>query len=177
MSLDILSAETLQKYVNIRPIVRADLPALEWDGEFIHFRRLYSDVFRRVESGDGLMWVADFVGTGIIGQVFVSLSSNRPELSDGNRRAYVYGFRIRPQYRRKGIGTQMMKVVESDLAQRGYYWVTLNVAQDNPGALHLYEKLGYHVTGFEPGEWTYVDHMGKRQEVKEPAWRMQKALK
>ena len=176
MNIDFQPGNFQAGAVRIRPLVRADLPALEWEGEYIHFRRLYADVYRRVESGDGLMWVADLPGVGIIGQLFVSLSSNRPELSDGLRRAYIYGFRVRPRYRGFGIGTDMMVVVEADLFKRGYYWVTLNVAQDNPGALRLYERLGYQVIGYEPGEWSYIDHMGIRQEVKEPAWRMQKVF-
>jgi len=176
MSLDLQPEHSASDIVHIRPLVRSDLPALEWEGEYIHFRRLYADVYRRVESGDGLMWVADLPGKGIIGQLFVSLSSNRPELSDGIHRAYIYGFRVRPLYRSNGIGTRMMIEVEADLVRRGYHWVTLNVAQDNPGALRLYERLGYQVVGYEPGEWSYIDHLGVRQDVKEPAWRMRKVL-
>ena len=162
--------------VQIRPCRHSDLPALEWEGEFIHFRRLYADVYERVERGDGLMWVAEMPENGIVGQLFVSLSSRRGELSDGRNRAYIYGFRIRPQYRNQGIGTQMMYMVESDLLKRGYQVVTLNVAQTNPGARRLYERLGYLVKGFEPGDWSFIDHLGRRQEVKEPAWRMEKLL-
>lgn len=162
--------------IRFRYIEPADLPALEWDGEFIHFRRLYADIYKRVERGDGLMWAAEIPGKGIIGQLFISLSSNRPELSDGWQRAYIYGFRIRPSYRSRGIGSDMMRVVEADLLARGYKTVTLNVAQNNPGALRLYERLGYKVVGYEPGEWSYLDHLGKRRDVKEPAWRMEKKL-
>jgi ribosomal protein S18 acetylase RimI-like enzyme len=162
--------------ISYRFVKPSDLPALEWDGEFIHFRRLYADIYKRVERGDGLMWVAEIPNAGIIGQLFISLSSNRPELSDGWQRAYIYGFRIRPAYRNRGIGSGMMRVVETDLEARGYRLVTLNVAQNNPGALRLYERLGYRVVGYEPGEWSYLDHLGKRREVKEPAWRMEKKL-
>lgn len=162
--------------IRIRLLEKRDLLALEWEGEYIHYRRLYADIFSRYERGDALMWVAELDEVGIIGQLFVSLTSNRPDLSDGRDRAYIYGFRIRPPYRNQGIGTLMMHVVESDLYRRGYRVATLNVAQDNLGALRLYRRLGYRITGYEPGEWSYVDHRGLRQVVVEPAWRMEKRL-
>lgn len=160
----------------IRQVVKGDLPDLEWDGEFKHFRNLYADGYRGVERGEGVMWLAELPGMRAIGQAFVSLTSNRPELADGESRAYVYGFRVRPQYQGLGIGTRIMEVIEADLTRRGYNCVTLNVARENDGALRLYERLGYRVTAPEPGEWYYVDELAVRHDVHEPAWRMEKKI-
>jgi ribosomal protein S18 acetylase RimI-like enzyme len=168
--------KNLLSFVRVRLLMPEDLPALEWDGEYIHFRRLYADIFRRYEQGEGLMWVAELFDSKVIGQLFVSLSSHCSDHSNDNHCAYVYGFRIRPPYRNQGIGTYMMQVVEADLSQKGFRFVTLNVAKDNPNALRLYEKLGYHIRGYEPGKWSYIDHQGKRCEVIEPAWQMEKEL-
>jgi ribosomal protein S18 acetylase RimI-like enzyme len=162
--------------VIIRAVQRADLPALEWDGEYLHFRRLYQDIYQSALAGKALMWVAEYPSVGIIGQLFVQLLSLRDELADGTNRAYIYGFRIKPAYRHEGIGKQMMRVVEGDLYQRGFQWVTLNVAKDNPDARRLYEILGYRVIAVDPGQWSYLDHLGNRQHVLEPAWRMEKVL-
>lgn len=162
--------------LHVRLALREDLPALEWEGEFIHFRNLYADTFRRMELGHSLMWVADMPAVGLIGQLFVSLSSTRSELSDGKNRAYIYGFRVRPLYRNKGVGSLLIKTAEDDLLLRGYSHVTLNVARENLGALRLYKRHGYHIMGFEPGIWSYIDHQGRKCEVHEPAWRMEKSL-
>jgi ribosomal protein S18 acetylase RimI-like enzyme len=62
------------------------------------------------------------------------------------------------------------------LKQRGFKFVTLNVAKDNPNALRLYRRLGYRIIGSRPGVWSYKDHYGKIQYVEEPAWRMMKRL-
>ncbi len=70
----------------------------------------------------------------------------------------------------------MMRTVEEDLAEQDFSWVTLNVAKDNPRALRLYKQLGYEIVGTDPGIWSYIDHLGFRREVIEPAWRMQKRL-
>lgn len=162
--------------VQIRPIRQEDLPGLEWDGEYQHFRRVYADAYHRVLNGLTLMWVADLAGIAIIGQVFIQLTCDRPELADGSKRAYLYSFRIRPQYRSAGLGTRVMEIVEDDLRRRGFQYITLNVAKDNPRAAQLYERLGYKRVAHEPGCWSYQDDRGVWHSVQEPAWRMEKCL-
>lgn len=162
--------------VQIRHIEKSDLSALEWDGEYTHFRRLYKEIYDGVVKGKAIMWVADLEGTSIIGQLFVQLSSSRTELANGTNRAYIYSFRIQPPYRANGLGTYMLQIAENDLAERGFRWVTLNVARDNPDARRLYERHGYRVIAKEPGNWSYRDDQGITREVHEPAWRMEKRL-
>jgi ribosomal protein S18 acetylase RimI-like enzyme len=162
--------------VNFRHAYRSDLLALEWEGEFSHFRRLYSEAYRTSELGQALIWIAELNEVGVIGQLFVHLRSDRRELADGETSAYIYGFRIRPAYQSRGIGTKMLEIAEKDLLLRGYRIVNLNVGQDNPRARTLYERLGYRVIGSDPGRWSYYDQYGRRQDVNEPAWRMQKEV-
>jgi ribosomal protein S18 acetylase RimI-like enzyme len=163
--------------VIIRNVTQADLIALEWEGEFQHFRRMYADIYEHARKGTSVLWLAELPEKGVIGQVFIQLNSNRPELADGVIRAYLYGFRIKPVYRGRGLGTQMMDIVEKDLVKRGFHYVTLNVGRDNPDARRLYERLGYTVIAAEPGIWSYIDDRGERRDVNEPAWRMQKQLR
>ncbi len=162
--------------VKIRNLLQEDLPALEWDGEYTHFRRIYADAYTRANAGRSILWVADLQEVGIIGQVFIQLSADRPELADGKTRAYLYSFRIRPPYRSQGLGTRMLQVIENDLRSRGFRWISLNVAKDNPRARSLYERNGYRVVASEPGIWSYPDDQGDWQTVEEPAWRMEKFL-
>ncbi len=162
--------------LTIRLITYEDLPALEWDGEFSHFRRLYREIYKSTLDGRGLMWVAEINQKGLIGQVFIRFQSGRPELANGIDRAYLFSFRILPQYRKRGIGSFFLDTVEKDLVSRNYSWVTLNVARDNPSALRFYLQHGYRIVDSEPGYWTYLDEKGITREVHEPAWRMQKYL-
>jgi ribosomal protein S18 acetylase RimI-like enzyme len=162
--------------VKYRQALRDDLLSLEWEGEFAHFRRLYAEAYRYTELGQAVIWVAELVEIGIVGQLFVHLKSDRKELADGISSAYIYGFRIKPTYQSQGIGSRLLQVAEDDLMQRGYAYVNLNVGQDNDRARQLYERLGYRVIGTDPGCWSYYDLHGRRQEVIEPAWRMQKKL-
>ncbi len=160
----------------IRHLQRSDLPALEWGGQYSHFRRVYAEAFERACLGLSVIWVAELDPFGLIAQVFIQLNCQRPELADGGLRAYLYSFRVKPPFQGAGLGTRMMGVVERDLIERGYKTVTLNVAKDNPRARALYERLGYRVIDQDPGIWSYIDHNGRRQTMVEPAWRMEKSL-
>ena len=162
--------------VQIRHMVKDDLPSLEWNGEFTHFRRVYADAFERFKRGLSVLWVAELPEAGIIGQVFIQLTCDRPELADGTNRAYLYSFRVRPEYRSGGLGTRIMQVVFDDLRQRGFRCLTLNVAKDNPRARKLYERNHFRIVAHEPGRWTFQDEKGGWQTVEEPAWRMERRL-
>lgn len=166
----------LTSQVTIRMANQNDLPALEWNGEYSHFRLLYRDVFQSTVRGEAIMWLAELPSVGVIGQLFVQLVSGREELADGTNRAYIYGFRIQSDFRGQGIGTQMLAKAEADLFKRGYGVVCLNVARDNLQARQLYERHGYRVVAAEPGRWNYTDEFGIRRQVVEPAWRMEKLL-
>ena len=174
--MDVELIPDLVQQLTIREAEYADLPAMEWEGEFKHFRNLYSDAFRRSQHQLGLIWLAELPNQGLVGQVLLQLNCDRPELADGKDRAYFYGFRVRPAFRGIGLGTRMVNHVENNLRWRGFSWLTLNVAVNNPLAHSLYNRLGFVVVAHEPGIWSYIDHTGRRQWVEEPAWRMEKHL-
>ncbi len=171
-----LPARPAAAAVIIRPARRSDLPSLEWEGVYTHFRRVFERAYAYVLQGQAAMYLAEHPREGVVGQVFVQYVSSRPDLADGSRRAYVYSFRVKPAYRGQGIGTRLMQAAEADLRARGFRLVTLNVAKDNPLARRLYERLGYRVVADDPGQWSYEDHRGERRFVSEPAWRMEKSL-
>ena len=168
--------QTDEPEIVIRHLVKADLPALEWDGEYSHFRRLYARAYQRSQKKRAVLWVAEMVEVGVIGQLFVQLAGERAELADGEHRAYIYSFRVQPPYRRFGVGTRLLQTAEQDLFERGMRTVTLNVGRENHEARQLYERLGYRVVAPEPGRWRYIDDRGRVRTVHEPAWRMEKLL-
>jgi ribosomal protein S18 acetylase RimI-like enzyme len=160
----------------IRNVQATDLTALEWEGEYSHFRRIYADAFERAKSGLSVLWLAEISDSMLIGQAFIQLICDRPELADGKVRAYLYGFRVRPAYRGCGVGSLMMDAIEIDLRRRRFHWLTLNVARENIRARALYERRGYKVIAPEPGLWSYSDEKGIWHTMEEPAWRMEKFL-
>ena len=160
----------------IRELVFADLPGLEWDGEYTHFRNVYVDLFQRIQKGTAKAWVAVDQNQFMIGQVFLQLNSDRLELADGWFRAYLYSFRIRPLYRNQGLGTQMLGVLENTLLKLKFARLTLNVARVNLDAIRLYKRCGFQIVAEEPGTWSYPDHNQVWQTIHEPSWRMEKIL-
>ena len=171
-----LESPTWLGQVNIRQLVQSDLPALEWDGEYTHFRRLYREIYTSACQGRAVIWIAEASPGQVIGQMFVQLDSGRKELADGQTRAYIYGFRVKPAFRNAGLGGQLLHTAERDLQVRQFQRVTLNVGRQNLAARRFYERYGYHIVAAEPGRWSYLDDLGQRHDVHEPAWRMEKEL-
>jgi len=163
--------------LKIRLVIQTDLPGLEWEGEYTHYRQIYAETYERVQRGLALIWVIDLPGHNIIGQTLIQLNSDRKELADGVKRAYIFAFRIRMAYRNQGLGSRLLNVVQEDLVARNYTCATLNVAKDNPRARALYERHGYLVVAEEQGNWSYPDEKGVWHHIHEPAWRMENKLK
>lgn len=174
--LDEKTMGEIENRVIVRHLEYTDLPALEWEGEYSHFRLVYANAYRRGVNGLSVNWVAELLGYGIVGQVFVQLICDRPELADGKVRAYLYSFRVRQQYRSQGIGSLILRTVEQDLLKRKYQIITLNVAKENTRAQKFYISHGFKIVAHEPGIWAYQDQYGKWRNMNEPAWRMEKMI-
>lgn len=170
-------AEALNICVDIliRPAVQEDLPKLELNGQFIQFRNLFRRGYREQLTGRRLLMVAES-GNTIVGRLFILFESSDSQIADGSNRAYLYSFYVVQSLRGKGLGTRMVNYAERLLNERGYQFVTLAVAKDNPGALRLYERLAYSRLREDPGKWSYTDHMGRLQRVNEPCWILEKHL-
>ena len=50
---------------------------------------------------------------------------------------------LEPAYQGKGIGTRAIRFLESEAQARRYHRIECMVADTNPGAIRLYERLGY----------------------------------
>ena len=61
---------------------------------------------------------------------------------DGHR-GWVYYLGVDPDYRRRGIGTVLMRRVESKLAAMGCSKLNLQIRAQNAEVQAFYEKLGY----------------------------------
>jgi len=161
----------------IRQVSEGDLPALEWEGAYTHFRRVYAKAFERSRRGQALLWVAALPLGQMLGQLFVLLKSDTDlDVADGRRRAFIHSFRVRPEFRRGGLGSHLLHWAEADLGRRGFHSVSLHVARQNQLAIRFYERRGYHRLAPVTGEWSYEDHQGLVRHVVEPGWRMGKSL-
>jgi ribosomal protein S18 acetylase RimI-like enzyme len=161
----------------IRPIEERDLAALEWDGVYLHFRRLFRQAYEDMKIGTRQLLMMEHKATGeMVGQVFIQWSSSDPRYADGTRRGYLYALRIKPAFQSRGLGTRMLIAAEIELRRRGMDTASIGVEKDNSRARALYERQGYRIIGDDPGRWSYLDHEGTIREVLEPAWLMEKRI-
>ncbi|HEY44164.1 MAG TPA: GNAT family N-acetyltransferase [Anaerolineae bacterium] len=161
--------------VHIRHVEDADLPALEWGGEYRRYRRIYRRAMEEARQGRRILFVAEMDGE-IVGQIFVQLGFSRSRRRGKSTTGYLQSFRIKPFFRNRGIGTRLIHQAEQVLKERGFQRAVIAVAQDNLDARRLYERQGYSVFTKDPGEWSYIDDQGLLQYVSEPAYLMEKQL-
>jgi len=57
---------------------------------------------------------------------------------------------VRPEYRRTGVGTELVKQLIQQLKSRDVYCLTLEVRVSNSQAIALYSKLGFSQVGCRP---------------------------
>jgi GNAT superfamily N-acetyltransferase len=160
--------------VVVRKAERSDLSALEWFGQYAHYRRLFRQTFEEQVLGDRLMLVADFNGFPI-GQVFLQLHSRRPT-PDQTPRLYIYALRVLDPFQRLGVGTALLNAAEAYAHEKRYGWSTIAAGKDNPAARRMYEKRGYVVCAEENGDWSFTDQHGRVRYVHEPCWVLEKRL-
>jgi len=142
-----LDSFSLPVPVTLRLCREADLPALEWYGEYTHDREIIRATFEAQERGDMLMLLADLNGFPV-GQLWINLALKREE-----RTGCLWAGRVFPWLRSLGLGSRLFALAERLLRERGYAGVEFGVEKDNPDARRLYERLGYRVIGSIPTEW------------------------
>jgi ribosomal protein S18 acetylase RimI-like enzyme len=161
--------------LRIREATEDDLSAMEWEGEFIRFRRIYHDAMKEAKKGRRVILVAE-VAEALVGQIFVNLHSTWRNIFFGQRTGYLHSFRVKPEFRNQGVGRRLIQKAESELKARGYRRAVISVAKTNHAALRLYRALGYEVFREDPGRWSFLDHENQVQHITEPAYILRKTL-
>ena len=159
--------------LRIREATEADLPGMEWEGEYIHFRKVYRDAMKEAKQRRRVILVAD-VGNELVGQIFVNYYSTWRMAQPGLLTGYLHSFRVKPTYRNRGIGGYLIQTAE--LVERHFQRVVISVAKMNDAALRLYKNHGYAILREDPGRWSFLDHQNQVQHISEPAYILQKLL-
>jgi ribosomal protein S18 acetylase RimI-like enzyme len=79
---------------------------------------------------------------------------------DGHR-GWVYALAVKPDHRRQGIASKLMRTLEDRLCELGCGKLNLQVRTDNTQVIALYQHLGYMVEE--------RISMGKRLEKRQPS--------
>jgi ribosomal protein S18 acetylase RimI-like enzyme len=165
---------TLHTPISVRLAAPEDLPRLEWFGQFAHLRRIMSQTLQEQRQGSRFMLVAEF-NTYPIGTISAHILRG-DLLHPGRRRVYFYSLRVLEIFQGRGIGSVLLQTAEDQARSRGCVTASIAAAKHNQMACSLYQRRGYHITGEDAGEWSYIDHLGKLRQVHEPCWILEKAL-
>ena len=58
--------------VNVRKMREADLPLIEWEGEYARYRKVYQEVYRNQRLGVTTALIAESPEDGIVAQIFLT---------------------------------------------------------------------------------------------------------
>lgn len=92
------------------------------------------------DQSDDEMWINIMLGDQVVGDMNVIT-----DFSDADGYCYVERIDIEPDYRNRGIGTEVLKHLLFDTF--GWSCRTVVVAPDNADAKRLYERIGSEVSG------------------------------
>ncbi len=169
-------AENWLDRVRIRLIREADLPELEWNGEYSRYRKVYLEVFRNSQKGISFPYVAETDEDGIIGQVFLTLKEPNPSFTGHSRYFFISSFRIKEPFRSRGLGALLLQVCEKEVRAHRLRDIYLNCSTDNNRARHFYERHSFRIVRIDEGNWTFVNEEGLVVSEKQSAFLMKKTL-
>jgi ribosomal protein S18 acetylase RimI-like enzyme len=131
----------VQLPVEFRLCEESDLPALEWMGLHTTQREIIRSTFEAQQRSDALMLLA-IAGGFPVGQVWLDFAR-----SGGTERPLLWAMRVFPPLQGRGLGSELMRRAEALAEARRASAIELGVEQDNDGARHFYERLGYEPAG------------------------------
>jgi ribosomal protein S18 acetylase RimI-like enzyme len=90
---------------------------------------------KKIACQDNLFFVA-VSGASVIGTVMAGY--------DGHR-GWIYSVAVSPAYRRKGVGSQLVRFAEKALADKGCVKINLQIMEGNESVAAFYASLGFAV--------------------------------
>jgi ribosomal protein S18 acetylase RimI-like enzyme len=154
-------SEPRPKPFRIRRAVAVDLPALiALERRAFATDHLSPRQYRHHLTNPGACVLAAVDAGGLLGKAVVFFRK-------GSDSARLYSIAVDDAARGRGIGEALLRAVERAARERGSVRLRLEVRQDNPGAIRLYERLGYRRFGAYAG--FYEDGAD--------AWRYEKTLR
>ncbi len=152
----------------IRQATPEDLAAMEWEGECGCYRRLGQQAMRELFTARCGILLAD-AGGRVVGKVVVRFGGAPQQLDDGSDVGCLHALRVRPAFRRQGIGGRLITEAKNVLRPRRDRRMALAVARADTAARRPYGNRGYAVVVEDAGEWSCHDDEGHWRQVRGPA--------
>jgi ribosomal protein S18 acetylase RimI-like enzyme len=162
--------DKIQITITFRLCQQADLPNLEWFGEYADHRDIFRQTFERQEKGEIIMLVAE-ANHFPVGQIWIDLTKEGQ-----NGIGILWALRVLPPLQNLGIGSRLIAIAEELLKNKDFLIAEIGVEKDNGDAKRLYERLGYQVVGDNVEEWDYTTPGGEVKHEMIEEWIMHKRL-
>jgi ribosomal protein S18 acetylase RimI-like enzyme len=133
---------------SIRAAVAADLPLI---ADLIGAPDRAELRLRAAERGDEVMDVAT------LGEEVAGVVSVRWQAACDVPHPWLYGLYVASAHRRHGIGSALLEAGENRAREHGAGYVSLDVDQDNTGAVSFYRARGYVVVRGHVHHWRSID--------------------
>lgn len=121
-------------------LYESNFPGFKADSEFITRKKGQIRSASR-DPGQSILVAED--ETGLAGFIWLAIEEEWGGLGYRGEIAAIY---VRPSYRGKGVGRELMAEGEAMLRRYGCRKIHLMVTRSNEAAVGLYEDLGYKVT-------------------------------
>ena len=131
--------------LTVRDLTEADLPACSWYGNATALASV-AEAIRRARRGE-----VDYLAVCPPSGLPVAVGGIDYTKPPGG--ATIWQLSVQAELRSCGIGTVLIEALEQRARNRGLTWVELGVDDNSSRPQALYERLGYAVTGTEPGSW------------------------
>lgn len=109
------------------------------------------------EEGKRVIFIAS-INFNIVGTVQFVPKHYDTDLADGISTAYLQSLLVDTNYRRQGIGFELIKTVEFEALQRNFQRLTIMVESDNSPALNLYHKMGFAFFKNSNNRWRGMEY-------------------
>ncbi len=111
----------------------------EEESEVIAKNALSNSFPRGISESNDILQCIEFSGE-IVGYLWHSLSPDQSK-------AFISDIFVLETFRSKGYGKMAISELEKQLSREKISTLSLRVAHDNPRALELYKRVGFHITG------------------------------
>ena len=145
----------LGAYENSEPVRRLHRTALEVASAYTEDPSLDTDLLSPgsyYPNWDGEFWVGELEGELVAMGAFRLYISERPEANLSSQSlAELKRMRVRPDLQGQGIGSALLRLLESRAKQQGYEALVLDTVVGTP-AQEFYARQSYQETGHHQGE-------------------------
>ena len=100
--------------------------------------------YRNIASGNAIFWALENDGE-LIGELYAFLDLEDKDFADGESAAYLCAFRVKREYRGRGLGSRLMNAALAELKEIGFRVATIGVSSDEPLNIKRYRRLGFSV--------------------------------